>query len=201
MKKRIVMSAAAVMLMLAPLEAGKNVAPVATPVVPVAVPLGFYVGAGLLGSFFGRDCPCGDGSRIYDHTYGIAARAGYNWNSYLGIEGQAHWAPLEEDFMKMSNIGLYLKPQLPLGDRFSLYGLLGYGLTHYSCDCPGHPHHTHNVHGFQYGAGVEYFFDDTNVNGRHEGWSVWGGYLNLMHNKEHYNFTDNVWSLGIGYHF
>lgn len=201
MQKKIMLFAAAAFWTIAPLEAGKDVAPATAPVAPVAAPAGLYAGVGLTGSFFSKDCPCADGSRIHDNTYGVALRMGYDWSPYLGIEGQAHWAPLESDFMKMRNLGLYLKPQYDVTDQLNLYGLLGYGWTRFSCDCPDRPHHTHSVNGFQYGAGFEYFLQERQEGEKHEGWSIWGNYLNLMHKKTHYNFSDNVWAIGIGYHF
>ncbi|ADV45592.1 outer membrane beta-barrel protein [Nitratifractor salsuginis] len=183
------------------LYAGKNVAPAVAPVAAVEEPWGLYAGLGLLGSYFGRDCPCGGGVRIYDHTYGVTGLLGYDFNSFLGIQARLSWAPLESDFMKMGNGGLYLRPRYSLTDRLDVYGLLGYGWSRLSCDCPGHPHHHHNLHGFQWGVGGEYFFDNERIEGKRKGWSIWTDYVNLFHNKTRNNFTDNTWQLGVAYHF
>ncbi|WP_456431818.1 outer membrane beta-barrel protein [Nitratifractor sp.] len=204
MKKTIRPSAGIGLLVTAlavgPVQAGKNVSPAPSPVVPVA-PLGLYVGAGLVANLFSRDCPCGDGSRIHDNDYGGVFRLGYNWSRYLGFEGRLIYAPWEKDFMDFLYGGLYLKPQMEVGDHVVFYGLLGYGRNHLSCDCPGHPHHTHDVWAPAAGVGAEYFFDGTRYDGKRQGWSIWADVVNTMYDKGSDNFRNNVVSAGVNYHF
>ncbi|WP_456432613.1 outer membrane beta-barrel protein [Nitratifractor sp.] len=183
-----------------PLNAGKNVAPAQTEVLPIA-PYGMYLGAGLGASFFGRDCPCADGSRIYDDTFGGIVRLGYDWNDFLGLEGRLMWLPWEKDFMSLLNGSLYLKPKYAVTDNLTVYGLAGYGRNRLSCDCPAHPHHKHFEWAPGLGFGGEYFFNKERYNGKRKGWSIWADVVNVMYDKDRFNFTDNVVSGGVNYHF
>jgi len=83
----------------------------------------------------------------------------------------------------------------------TLYGLAGYGRTKISANCPGIGAHTHSITSPAFGAGLEYNFNDTNINGKRKGWSIWGDIINVMHNKTDKKFNDTILALGAGYHF
>ena len=110
---------------------GKNTMPVAAPVMPVkAVEFsGWYIGVGLVRAKFAA---CVDSCTYEDVTYGLMVRGGYDFNRYLGIEGRYIYTSLGEGPLggtPLVHAGIFLKPQLPLGERINLYGLLGYGYT------------------------------------------------------------------------
>jgi len=184
-------------------NAGKNVQRATVEPIPVPVakaPIGAYIGVGALASFFTRDC-C-RGGKIHDNTYGALLRVGYNINRYVGIEGRFYTSPIEKDFMKITSYaGIFLKPQMPLGENITAYGLLGYGHTKISANCPGIGKHKHSISSPAFGGGVEYHFNKTNINGKRKKWSVWVDVINVMHHKTVKKFTDNVTSAGVAYHF
>ncbi|SFV59676.1 putative outer membrane protein A [hydrothermal vent metagenome] len=83
---------------------------------------GFYLGASY--STLGIDIEGLD--YIYLNDYGdsssVMGQAGYKFNPYISIEGR-YWSG-ENSFDAW---GLYAKPSIPLGDLFSMYGIIGYG--------------------------------------------------------------------------
>jgi hypothetical protein len=100
-------------------------APVVCPA-PVVKPKNMYVGLdALCGRFETRSGAC---SCLGD----VVAKVGYNFNKYIGIEGRAGYGVTSADHdgggdsKIKENYGIYLKPQLPLGDKVSLFGLVGY---------------------------------------------------------------------------
>ena len=201
MKKIVSIISVSLTLAVSSANAGKNVAPAESPVAPVIVPTGIYVGAGVLASLLTRDCACQTG-KISDNTYGGVIKAGYNFNRFLGIEARAYTAPIEKDFLKIDNyVGIFVKPQVSVGEKGTLYGLLGYGRTKISANCPGIGPHTHSIKAPAFGAGFEYNFDSTNVDGKRKGWSVWTDIINVMSDKTEKKFNDNIVAVGVGYHF
>ena len=201
MKRRVLSAAAALLLAGTGVQAGKNVAPVETPVVPVAAPLGFFFGAGLLGSMFSQDCPCANGSRLHDNTYGGLVQGGYDFNRYIGVMARFLGAPWESDFMKLTHGGIYLRPKYPVTKKLTVYGLLGYGRNKIRHDCPNRPLHYHWINAPALGIGAEYFFNEERIDGKRKGWSLWGDVTNVMYNKAHYDFRDTLISAGVNYHF
>ncbi len=128
---KITTSAVALLLIGTFAVAGGDIDPVepeiTTPEVIETEPIltGFYAGLGY--SFMKMDTDPGE---ITGHA--ITLLAGYDFHEYLAVEGRysatlsdlrAHNADQDWD---MSNIGIYLKPKYSV-DRFTLYGLLGYG--------------------------------------------------------------------------
>ncbi len=83
---------------------------------------GFYLG--LAYSTLGIDFEGID--YIYLNDYGdsssVMGQMGYKFNPYISVEGR-YWSG-EGSFDAW---GLYAKPSIPLGDIFSLYGIIGYG--------------------------------------------------------------------------
>jgi opacity protein-like surface antigen len=113
---------------------GKGVAVVETPVEPLpvalATPSPIYLGLGLVGGqYSGSTC---NGCQYEDITYGAMLRAGVDFNQYFGIEARALGTFLQADELggqKLSHVGLFAKPMVPLGDEANIYGLIGYGYT------------------------------------------------------------------------
>jgi len=156
--------------------AGGDIAPV-EPVVEtpiVAAPVGnFYVGAGISsltwkdkieGSALGSLEPIWIDEKI--SWTGGTILAGYAFNPYLAVEGRytmsftdASWEVNGRDAGnyndELSNIAIYLKPMLPVGD-FTLYGLLGYGQTTFKWEGGSEDSDS----GFQWGVGASYQLSD-----------------------------------------
>ena len=111
----------------------------------------WYVGAGLVaGRTQNIDCE--------DITYGVMAKAGYDFNEYVGVEARGLMTNWEYEGSKIQHVGAFVKPQYPLSEDMNLYGLVGYGKTTTS--------HVQNVDetGLAYGAGAEYALsDDMNI--------------------------------------
>jgi opacity protein-like surface antigen len=89
-------------------------------------------------------------------------QVGYNFNEYIALEGRfsqtlgdlsIDHAP---DGGDLSNIALYVKPQYMVGDRFTLYGLLGYGQVTFDSGISDQ-----SEDGFQYGAGISMMATDS----------------------------------------
>ncbi len=184
------------------LSAGKDVEPVEVPVVPVACPTGFYIGAGGTYHNLSKDCPCADGTRVHDNTYGGTIRFGYDFNKYFGIEGRGIYTGGGDGFLEdMWHFGGYLKPQLPIGDRLNLYGLLGYGFNKLNCDCI--TKHSHSIASPSFGGGFEYHFGDI-IGDKREGWGIWADAQNLLWDKDDgisKNMRSTIFSAGIMYNF
>jgi opacity protein-like surface antigen len=184
------------------IEAGKNVEPVEVPVVPVACPTGFYIGAGGTYHNLSKDCPCAGGGTIHDNTYGGTVRFGYDFNRYFGLEGRGVYTGGGDGFLDdMWHLGAYLKPQLPIGDSFNIYGLLGYGFNKLNCNCFGS--HSHSIASPSFGGGFEYHFGDI-IGEKREGWGIWADAQNLMWNEDDgaaKNLKSTIFSAGIMYNF
>jgi opacity protein-like surface antigen len=110
----------------------KNVEPAVEPVVvvPEVAHNGFYVGLGLTAvsardaSF---DVDWGGASTYQDRLGDIALVAGYNFNEYIGVEGRYMTSIAHEDSMEMDGWSIFVKPQYPVTENFSVYALLGFG--------------------------------------------------------------------------
>jgi opacity protein-like surface antigen len=91
--------------------------------------------------------------------HAISVQAGYNFNPYLAVEGRytatlsdlrAHDADQNWD---MSNVAIFLKPKYTV-DRFTLYGLLGYGQVTFDNGT------SYSEDGFQWGLGASMMATD-----------------------------------------
>ena len=152
----------------ATLEAGgkKQVAPAEAEVleIPVEHPSPWYIGGGPMRVHFLKD-PCSPFDphcRYEDTTFGIMMRGGYDMDPYFGIEGRAAYSFLDKGpygGAPIAHIGLYLKPQYPLTERFNLYGLLGFGYTKNLGSGARLNYFDHDT-GFAAGAGIEYDLSD-----------------------------------------
>lgn len=146
-------------------DTGKMVEEVEAAVVPIIIEddSSFYVG--LAYSYVDAEI---DGEQTGN---GYSLLAGYNYNKYIAVEGRytatvgdmdvenhildgvdGKSRPDGEYEREVSSYGLFLKPQLPIGDAFSVYGLLGYGsVTARATD----------ESGLQWGLGAQYSVTDS----------------------------------------
>jgi len=123
-----------------------------------AGPMGLYAGLGY--SYMKMSA---DGTNTDTTGNAITALAGYNILDYLAVEGR-YTATLGDINIDngitdvdndgdMTNIGLYLKPQYDI-DKFTLYGLLGYGQVTVDAGT------SYSENGFQWGAGANFTATD-----------------------------------------
>ena len=180
--RKCMLSIAAIMSVGTFAMAGGDIQPVEpvveTPVVveEPASPGNFYIGAGvsiLSWNMKGTEADPGimwptDADNEATWTGGTVL-AGYQINPYVAIEGRYtlsmtdaswkdHGVDAGDDGTDLSNIAIYLKPMLPVGDTgLAIYGLLGYGQT--TIEFEG-PIGKNSENGFQWGAGASYAFTD-----------------------------------------
>jgi opacity protein-like surface antigen len=139
-----------------------------------------------------------------DQTYGAMLRAGYDINHYLGIEVRAirtFWGEGSFGGVPLQHIGLFVKPQYPIGEHLRLYGLLGYGYTE-NLGNGARLNYFDNDYGFSAGLGLEYDLsskDDANDEADSPTWSLFVDYQRLLIKS---NAPDmDVVSLGVKYSF
>jgi hypothetical protein len=115
-------------------------------------PNGFYAGIGITGARYKKDCYCDDGvkKKYTDKTTGLMARAGYDFNQYVGIEVRGSKTNWNTDGSRLEHAGVYLKPMLPIGDKSNIYGLVGVSKTKIKGSLP----HLDND-GLSVGGGIE----------------------------------------------
>ncbi|BAF72801.1 outer membrane beta-barrel protein [Sulfurovum sp. NBC37-1] len=92
-------------------------------------PFKFYVGAGTI---YNRTYSVDsgwfdDGIATQDETGGISLIAGYQFNDYLALETRITTTFYERNYADLTAYSMFLKPQYPVTDTFSVYGLLGFG--------------------------------------------------------------------------
>jgi len=88
----------------------------------------FYVGLGIAGVSTRKSSldifNVKDGQ---DRTGDILLMAGYEFNPYIAVEGRYMTSVFDEDVLTRDSWGIYVKPQYPVTEEFTLYALLGYG--------------------------------------------------------------------------
>ena len=134
--KKIVLSVCAVAAMSSLSFAGgdmKNVEPAMEPVVAVPVVAehnGSYAGLGLT-AISARDADFsvdwGGASAHQDRIGNLTFAAGYNFNEYVALEGRYATSIAHEDSIEMDGWSIFVKPQYPVTEDFSVYALLGFG--------------------------------------------------------------------------
>jgi len=156
--------------------AGGKGSPVFAPVVlPVEIEEDngyFYLGATLAyqrtyatdSTFFGK-------TDTQDATAALGLVAGYNFNAYIALEGRVATTVYEEDYAEVTTYSVFVKPQYPVSEDFSVYALLGFGNVNVTAtDAGGNefgavPAIVGNTlmdeSGFQWGLGVSYAMTDT----------------------------------------
>ena len=110
----------------------KEVTPVVEPV--VAVPMveehnGYYAGLALSGNAARNADISVDwgGTAAQDRVWNISVLAGYDFNEYIAVEGRYATSFAHEDVVEMDAWSLFVKPQYPVSEDFTVYALLGYG--------------------------------------------------------------------------
>ncbi|WP_415407174.1 outer membrane protein [Sulfurovum sp. CS9] len=204
--KKIVLSVCTVAAMSSLVFAGggmKEVAPVEEPVVaiPVVEELsGFYAGLGLTAVSV-RDADFsvdwGGDSRFQDRLGNVSLVAGYNFNEYIAAEGRYTTSFTHEHSVEMSGWSIFVKPQYPVTEDFSVYALLGYG----GVTVDGIDGRIADVDdtGFQWGLGASYMVTE-NV-------SLFADYAWLANDMDGILFngalqTDvDAFTIGVNYHF
>jgi len=164
--KKIVLSALAAVCMSRFVVAGgdlKEVEPAVTPVVPMVEEdrSGLYTGLAL-SAVSTRDASVSmDFFNVksgQDRLGNISVLAGYNFNNYIAVEGRYTTTLTEEDAVEMDGWSLFVKPQYPVNEDFSVYALLGYGgvtLDHVSGYASPAITDVDDT-GFQWGFGMSY---------------------------------------------
>ena len=157
--KNFTLSAVAIIAMSTFAIAGGDIEPV-----PMAAPIvedysSVYVGLGY--SYVTADV---DGTEK-GNAYSLIA--GYNYNQYIAVEGRyirtigdmdvsndqsSLYHPDGSYEREVSSAAIYLKPQYPVTEAFSVYGLLGYG---------GVTSRETDANGFQWGLGAKYMFTES----------------------------------------
>jgi OOP family OmpA-OmpF porin len=203
--------------------AGKSVVPAVSPVAEVEDYSAWYVGAGIvLGTYEGK---CPEGCPYEDDTWGPMVRIGYDFNQYVGIEGRylrSLWGEGANGGERFEHYGLYLKPMLPVGERFNLYGLLGYGHTRSINDGGNGNLPEISDWGFVWGAGVEFDLSDSQgdyiehasydraFDGHGDQEKGWGLFIDYQRPWSDHDFTHNgrrgkvdlgMLSVGVTYDF
>jgi len=173
--KKVIISVAA---MLSMLSAGGCVLAPVTPVVPVTpqtavlATSNFYVG-GALSAISARkanvDMDFFSIKNGQDRIGNLMMLAGYEFNKYVSVEGRATLSFAKQDFAKFSGFSLFVKPQYPINNKFSVYGLIGAGVVNLD------KYNGSNVDvskvTFQWGAGASYKIDNN--------WSLFADYTSL----------------------
>jgi len=213
--KKILISLTTVLALTTTTYAGGNIAPQEAEVAPVPAvisPIPLYIGAGLVAAGLSRDCPCMNGSRLKDMTYGGLLRAGWDFNDYVGIEARALKASIEEDFSETTHYGLYLKPQYHVSNQTNVYGLIGYGKTEIDYDNHKGKTSTLSKSGLSYGAGIEYDLSSDNSEGEYarsfdgqgnqeKGLGIFADYQHLLSDEGEFNTDSNIFTVGLTYDF
>jgi len=215
--KKILLSAITLALLGSGVQAGGDIAPVVVP-----VPLesgchnGFYVGAGLSDQrTYSKDSDWFDDSILgQDKTIPLIGVLGYQFNCYLALEGRVGKSLFEEDYADVLTYSIFLKPQYPVTEDFSVYGLIGYGVVRVK-GTDGHVPAANvgktivDTGSFQWGFGMQYDITDE--------WSIFLDYTSLMKDKSIspqplYNYdasagrtwdkiSDDSINVGVLYHF
>ena len=145
--------------------AGGDIAPVEpevmAPVVMQSNNSGVYVGLGMSlisarDSSFDLDFT---GSEVGQDRLGNATfLVGYNLNEYFAVEGRYTTSFTKEDLVEVDGWSLFVKPQYPVSEDFSVYALLGYGGV--NMDGVNNTRVDVDDSGFQWGLGASYAIGD-----------------------------------------
>jgi len=115
--------------------------PVSTP--KSISPSGFYAGLGITGSRYQSNCNCPDSSNGSsnlgspsksqrsgkENNVAALVRVGYDFNRYVGIEARGIGTLDSGSSAKISHMGLFVKPMIPITDSLNTYGLVGLAKT------------------------------------------------------------------------
>jgi len=157
------------------------VAPAPVPVKPKPKPKKWYVGLDGMGAQF--ETASGKCNKLA----AVVAKLGYDFNKYIGIEGRAGYGVKSADHTGggeskiKENYGIYLKPMLPLGKKFHLFGLLGYAKAKVESTLKANPqtgarYGTLDEASPSFGVGLNYALNDR--------WSIVAEGVRLLHSVE-----------------
>jgi len=128
----------------------------------------------------------------------VVLSAGYNYNQYIGLEarylqtfGDMDVTGKGDRARKVINTALYLKPQYPVLDILSVYGLVGYGQTTVRNTTDS---------GLQWGAGFNYFMDD-NINLFVDYTNLYDDTLDDVRDVKNNNYDATVDSVNLGINY
>lgn len=167
----------ATQVMVEPVEEKVIASPKAV-VVPVKKASPWYVGAGLMAAR-------AKASNCEDITYGFMAKVGYDFSDYVGVEVRGARTNWDYEGGKIKHLGAFLKPQYPVSDELSLYGLAGYAKTSLGTK------RNFSDSGLAYGIGLDYKLN--------EEFSLFSDYERLLNDAGIYDL-DSL-TLGISYKF
>jgi len=157
--KKIALSVVAIVGMSSFGFAGGDIAPVAAPMVveEEVSNSSFYVGFGIA-AVSARDADASLGffseKAGQERLANISLLAGYNFNEYVAVEGRYTTSFAKEDSLEMDGWSLFVKPQYPVSEDFSIYALLGFGGV--TMDGINGSVVDVDDNGFQWGLGMEY---------------------------------------------
>ena len=180
MKKNIILSFATIIAVSTWSYAGGDISPVYEPVVTAEAEevendvMPIYVGVGFTRGIYHNSCK--SGCEYEDVTYGVMAKAGYNFNQNVGMELrylQTFWDADELGGQELQHVGLYIKPMMPMNEQLSIYGLVGYGMTSTTTGANGNLKEVDD-NGFSAGLGLDYTVASE------EGASGWGLFVDYQ---------------------
>ncbi len=142
----------------------------------------FYVGVGVA-AVSTRDADVSmdffDITEGQDRLGNFSFLAGYNYNENIAVEGRYTTTYTDEDLVEMSGWSLFLKPQYPASEDFSIYALLGFGGV--TMDAVSRSGVDVDDSGFQWGLGMEYE--------AMEDFSLFIDYTSLANDMDGYYYT------------
>jgi len=161
--------------------AGGDFVPIPVPVAEEVVvdDSGFYAGVGATYNIvYGTDSGWFSSTLTQDETAGLTGIIGYDFNTYIGVEGRFTKTFWERNYSDTTIYSLFLKPQYRFRDAdnddndesyFAVYALLGFGNTYVEGSAGDNVPAAHpgdigkemmNETGFQWGLGLSYTFKD-----------------------------------------
>jgi len=199
--RRVIATAGMLMAIHSMAVAGGDIAPVepavVVPVVEDNDKEGIY--AGIAYSYMSHDIDyVGAATRAEMDFNGVMLELGYQFNKYVSVEGRYSTSIGDDidDLASSSDVsawGLFVKPMLPLSQRATVYGLVGYSKTDAS--------NTLNVtgidideSGFSWGLGFSLDMD--------EDWTLFGEYIRWYDDGvDQYDHVVDGFGVGVFYRF
>jgi len=112
-------------------DTGKEIVPVVVPFVEIeeVEEKNWYVGIGVVyNRVYSTDSEWfNDQIPTQDETGGFTGIVGYNFNEYIAVEGRISKTFWDRDYSDASTYSIFLKPQYPVTEDLTVYGLLGFG--------------------------------------------------------------------------
>jgi len=90
---------------------------------------GFYAGLGIAATRYQTNCSSNCAKSGTANTMGVTARAGYDFNQYIGIEARGIRTNFKSGKGTVKHAGIFIKPMFPVADTTNIYGLVGLAKT------------------------------------------------------------------------